>query len=138
MGCCDKKTTIDDVYVPLNKRLVAFAKQITDKEIMRRYPSTKLFMFTFIDNDRMCTECAEKFGEMLEWFNRYGVLNDPVNNVKWIFEDEMEKNLIALDIGISKSPTHLICDGDGNVKDIVTGFPSSEWLEKHFLQMLGA
>lgn len=136
MGCCDKKKSIDDIYIPINRRLIDFATQITDAETRLRYPSTKLYLFTFIDNEQMCTECAEKFGSMLEWMSKYGLMTDPVNNVKWIIEDEMFKNHIVNDIGITKSPTHLICDGNGNIRDIVAGFPTPEWLESHFLQML--
>lgn len=136
MGCCDKKKSVDDIYIPINRRLVDFALQLTDPMLLHRFPATKLFIFTFVDRERMCTECTEKFGVMLDWFNKYGLMSDPINNVKWIFEDEMAENHIVNDIGITKSPTHLICDGDGNIKDIVAGFPSAEWLEKHFLQLL--
>lgn len=136
MGCCDKQKSIEDVYIPINRRLMDFALQSTDQGILNKYPSTKLYVFTFSDDKRLCTECAEKFGDMLGWFTRYGILEDPVNNVKWIFEDEMDKNHISNDIGLSKSPTHLICDNMCNILDIVPGFPTPEWLEKHFLPML--
>lgn len=136
MGCCDKKKSINQLYLPLNRRLVDFAIKSTDEAILKRFPTTKLFILTFVDSTKTCIECAEKFTEMINWFSKYNLLEDPINNVKWIFEDEMEKNLIIDDIGLVISPSNLICDGNGNIIDIVTGFPSTEWLEQYLLPMV--
>jgi hypothetical protein len=81
-------------------------------------------------------DCIEKIQVMVAWFEKFGLLKNPVNNVKWIFEDNMSKNLICRDMGITKSPTHLICDSSGNIMDIVTGFPDENWLEKNILPLV--
>ena len=138
MGCCDKAKNVDQIYIPMNRRLLEFAKQTTDEELLKRFPTTKLYIFSFTDKTKMCAECAEKFGDMISWFQKYSLLDDPVRNVKWIFEDEMDKNLIVDDMGITKSPTHLLCNDSGYILDIVTGFPSPDWLEQHLLPLVKA
>lgn len=136
MGCCDKAKSTNDIYVPLNQRLIQFAIDNTEYQLRKKFPTTKLYIFSFADFTKSCGTCHEKFSEMVNWFHKYGVLENPINNVKWIFEDDMSKNLIADDIGLGKSPTHLFCDSNGNIIDIVPGFPSEEWLEKYILPLV--
>ena len=70
------------------------------------------------------------------WFHKYGLFTDPVRNVKWIVENEPNKNLIYQEIGFVKSPMHIFTLGNGNVIDIVAGFPDEHWLEKYILPII--
>lgn len=136
MTCCGK-TSSDDVYKPLNRRLVEWGEEVTGPDALIRYPGTKLWVFTFASfDDSSCISCQEKLSAMVNWFHKYGLLENPINNVKWIFEDEMDDNLIAKDISLTKSPTHLFCNENGDIIDIVLGFPSPEWLEKYILPLV--
>lgn len=137
MTCCDGKTFGNQIYTPLNKRLLEFGKDATNPILMEKFSATSLWIFSFLDkSDMACLECIEKIQIMVAWFEKFGLLKNPVNNVKWIFEDDMTKNLICRDMGITKSPTHLICDSYGNIMDIVTGFPDENWLEKNILPLI--
>lgn len=132
MGCCGKKFG-RQTYLPLNKRLLEYGTENTNTQLISKFSNTTLWMFTFIDPSEMCVECTEKFQIMVDWFEKFGLLKNPVKNVKWIFEDDMKNNLICQDMGLQKSPTHLLCDSEGRILDIVVGFPEEEWLEKHLL-----
>lgn len=136
MGCCDKNTSVNQIYQSITDRLKEFAINNTGPELLKKFPTTKVYLFTFLDIGTMCTECKEKLAAMHSWVTKYNLLEDPVNNMKWILEDEMKKNLIVDDMGITKSPTHIICDGNCRILDIVTGYPSPDWMEKHFLQFI--
>ena len=136
MSCCDKPNSSDQVYVPLNRRLIAFANESTDSDYLAMYPRTKLYIFMFADLINPCVECRDKFTALVDWFTKYNLLHDPVNNVKLIIEHEMDKNLICVDLGLANSPTFMICDPDGNVMDMLSGYPSQEWLEKYILPLV--
>lgn len=131
-GCCGDGE-YQKIYVPLNKRLVEFGKESTDSEILNKYPYTKMWVFTFIDHEEMCVDCQSKFSSMVNWFNKYGILDNSVNNTKWIIEPDMRNNLIAKEISITKSPTTYFCDENGNIFNIIVGFPEDEWLEEYIL-----
>lgn len=136
MSCCRDKFG-NQLYVPLNTRLVNFGKESTAPELLEKFPDTHIWLFSFFDQkDTECPDCTIKFQEMIEWFEKFGLLKNPVNNVKWIFEDNIKSNLICRDVGITKSPTHLICNSDGNILDILQGFPDSEWLTKYMLPIV--
>ncbi len=136
MGNCCEKTFGDQTYLPLNKRLIRFGEENTDPDLLEKFNNTTLWMFTFIDSTKLCIECEQKFLVMLNWVQQFGLLKNPVNNVKWVVEDDMLNNLICRDIGIEKSPTHLLCDKMGNILDIVVGFPDEKWLEKYILPLV--
>lgn len=137
MDCCNGKTFGDQLYIPLNKRLLEFGKDSTNPILMEQFSTTSLWIFSFLDNnDTMCMDCIEKIQIMVSWFDKFGLLKNPINNVKWIFEDDMLNNLISRDLGMTKSPTHLICDSNGNIIDIVTGFPDENWLNKNILPLV--
>lgn len=137
MACCDDKLFGNQIYVPLNKRLIEFGKDSTNPIFMEQFNVTTLWIFTFLNKDDIiCVDCINKIQIMVAWFEKFGLLKNPVNNVKWIFEDDMLNNLICRDIGISKSPTHLFCNSDGNIIDIVTGFPDENWLDNNILPLV--
>ena len=135
MGCCDD-TPIDDVYVPLHKRLVDYGKDSCDNQLLSRYSYTRLWVFSFYDDENLCIDCETKFSSMIQWFNKYGLLEDVIKNVKWIVDDDIDNNLLLKDMGIKKTPVHLFCDTDGKIIDIIFGFPSQKWLEKYILPVV--
>ena len=137
MTCCDDKLFGNQIYIPLNKRLLEFGKDSSNPILMEQFSVTKLWIFTFLDkNDTICVDCISKIQIMVNWFEKFGLLKNPINNIKWIFEDDMSNNLICRDMGISKSPTHLLCDSDGKIIDIVTGFPDENWLDSNILPLV--
>lgn len=136
MSCCNKKAQIDYIYVPINKRLVEFGKEVSGEQLMREYSNTFMWLFTFYGDDDLCDDCQFKFAAMNQWFIKYGLFTDPIRNVKWILEDEPEKNLIYQEMGFTKTPMHLFCDSNGKIIDIIMGFPTPEWLEKYILPLV--
>ena len=120
-------------YMPTNRRLIEYGKEASGAEIMEKFNYTKMWVFTFIDSKQMCIECKEKYLTMLEWFEKYELLDNPVNNVKWVVDPDMNNNLIAKDLHLIKSPTTLFCDSNGNIFNMHIGFPDTEMLEEYIL-----
>lgn len=136
MTCCDKKAPIDHVYVPLNKRLVDFGKEVSGEDLMKEYSYTFMWIFTFYTEDDLCDDCQYKFSIMYQWFQKYGLFTDVTRNVKWIHEHEPDKNLIYREMGFTKTPMHLFCDSEGKIIDMIMGFPTPEWLDKYILPLV--
>lgn len=137
MSCC-KENFGDNLYLPLNQRLLKYGADNTAPEMMLKYPETAVWIFSFFDKESMeCEDCMSKFKSMVMWFEKFGLLKNPINNVKWILTDDMKISLIYRDIGLStNSPTHLICDKSGNILDIIKGFPDDRFLEKYILPLV--
>lgn len=135
MSCCED-TPIDGEYVSLNKRLIQYGKDSFSEELLKKYPHTHMWVFTFLDEDDMCIECQTKFSKMSQWFSKYNLLDDVMKNVKWVFDDEIKNNLIFKDLGINKTPVHLFCDSNGKIIDIIYGFADVDWLDKHILPLI--
>jgi len=135
MACCEEKL-ISDIYVPLNKRLLDFGSEIIGPQLMFKCPQTMIWIFTFYYDEDMCDDCKLRFSAMNHWFQQYELFDDPIRNVKWIVEDEPNKNLIFSEIGFTKTPMHIFCRGDGSIIDIVTGFPEPRWLTKYILPII--
>lgn len=135
MACCEEKA-IGDIYTPLNKRLVEFGSEVLGPAFISKMPHTLLWIFTFFYEEDLCEECKVKFTNMNYWFHKYGLFEDPVRNVKWIVENEPNKNLIYQEMGFTKSPMHIFTNENGDVIDIVTGFPEERWLEKYILPII--
>lgn len=136
MTCCNKKAPLDHIYVPLSKRLIEFGAEVSGEQLMREYSTTFMWIFTFADAKEICEECNFKLAAMNDWFMQYGLFTDPTHNVKWIYEDEPEKNLIYKEMGFTKTPMHVFCDSSGKIIDIIMGFPTPEWLEKYILPII--
>lgn len=135
MSCC-KNIPIDGEYVPINKRLLEYGKEVYGEATLKEFPHTHLWIFTFYNEEDMCIECQEKFSNMLNWLTKYNLLNDPIKNTKWIIDDDIKNNLVFIDLELKKSPVHLFCDTNGKIIDIVYGFPSVSWLEKYILPLI--
>lgn len=138
MSCCNQNAQLDNIYLSLHKRLLEFGNEIYGEQLMASHPSTFMWIFTFYSDAELCEECQFSFSAMNKWFHDYGLFNNPIRNVKWIIEDEPEKNFIYKELGFSKTPMHLFCDKDGKIIDIIMGFPTPEWLEKHILPLIQA
>lgn len=136
MGCCDKKAPIDGIYVPLSKRLIEFGVETYGEQLMEKYRYTHVWVFSFYEDADMCEDCQMKFSAMNKWFMDYGLFDDPIRNVKWIVEDQPQKNLIYKEIGFTKTPMHIFTNSEGKIFDIVAGFPTAEWLEKYILPLI--
>jgi hypothetical protein len=136
MTCCKDKFG-NALYLPINTRLLEMGKKSTAPELLEKYPDTAIWLFSFFNKkDVECPDCFLKFQNMVAWFDKFGLLKNPVNNIKWIFEDDMDNNLICRDMGLTKSPVHIICNKDGNILDVLLGFPDENWLKKFILPMV--
>jgi hypothetical protein len=135
MGCCEDNI-LDEVYVPLNKRLINYGIECSDELFLKKFPRTHMWIFTFYNNEDLCIECEEKFAKMAKWFVKYGLLEDLAKHVKWIVDDEIKNNLILKDLGIEKTPVHLFCDSNGKIIDTAFGFPDPNWLQKYILPLI--
>lgn len=136
MSCCSDKFG-NQTYIPINKRLLKFGEESTDKSILEKFSDTKLWIFSFFDEkDASCADCMEKLKSMLEWFEKYNILKNPINNVKWIFEQNAKNNLIYNDLFVKKTPLHIITDSNGNIIDMVFGFPDDNWLKTYLLPLI--
>lgn len=134
MSCCNH--VFDDIYLPLNKRLVRFGNE-TYKEYDPNFNDVpKIWVFTFYKENETCDECKEMLSNMTSWFEKYGCFSDPLYKVHWILDDEPELNMIYKDIGFSKTPIHLFCDSNGNIFNIFTGIPDNEWLDRYILNII--
>lgn len=136
MACCKKKAQLDNIYTPISKRLVEFGKEVYGEEGMSQYKDTFLWVFSFYETSEMCEECKFKFTAMSKWFTDYGLFKNVNRNVKWVLEDEPTKNLIFVEMGLSKTPIHIFADSNGRIIDMVVGFPTIEWLESYILPLI--
>ena len=91
MTCCNKKTSLDTIYLPISRRLVDFGKEVYGEEGMNKYKETFMWVFSFYETEEMCEECRFKFSAMSKWFVDYGLFKNVTRNVKWVLEDEPTK-----------------------------------------------
>jgi hypothetical protein len=136
MSCCENKDPLDRIYVPLSERLIQFGEDTYGEMVMDKYKYTHMWVFTFYSDIDFCETCQKRFTSMNKWFSDYGLFDDPIRNVKWVVEDEPEKNMIYKEMGFTKTPMHIFTDSDGKIIDIFTGFPTPEWLEKYILPLI--
>lgn len=139
-GCNEKKKVLTDYslegeYLTLDKRLFEYGKEVYGKDLFKKFPITHIWIFTFYCAEEMekCEDCIVKLSKMGEWINKYGFLEDPIKNVKWVIDDEPGNNLILQDLHIEKMPVHIIANGEGKIFDVLYGFPDPRWLEKYIL-----
>jgi len=135
MGCCED-IPIDDVYIPLSTRLVDYGTDSYGEQLLNKFPHTHMWIFSFYKDEELCIDCEQKFADMAGWFTKYGLLEDSLKNVKWVVDDDVDNNLILKDLAIQKTPLHLFSDEHGKIIDVVFGFPSPQWLEKHILPLI--
>jgi len=138
MGCCGGGPPIDGIYVPLNKRLINYGREQYGEQLLEKFKKTHIWLFTFYDdkNIRGCQECGSKLSEMGSWFAKYGLFDNLIKNVKWVIDDNVSNNMILKDMNVTKTPVHFFCDEQGKIIDIVYGFPTPDWLEKHILPLV--
>lgn len=134
MAQCCPETEIDGIYKPLCRRLVDFGKEVyADCSSEQR---VIMWVFSFYDGMANCKVCKHSLDEMYGWFNKYGLLNDPVRGVRMVVEDEPHTNMICNDFGFTKLPMHIFTDGDGRIIDMLFDFPEGEWLDRYILPYL--
>lgn len=132
--CCPETPEIDGIYKPLCRRLVDFGNKVyadckTDQRVI-------MWVFSFYNGMANCKVCKHALEEMYGWFNKYGLLNDPVRGVRMVVEDEPHTDKFYVELGFTKLPMHIFADGNGRVIDILYDFPDSEWLDKYILPYL--
>ena len=134
MTCCEEKPFGSEIYLPLNEKLLEYGKNMTSPDVLNTFPDTFMWLFSFFKKDDLeCVECADNLSKMVQWVDKYNLLKSPTRNFKWIFDVEMEKNNISIDIGITKTPTHILADKNGRILDMFLGIPNEEFLNKHLL-----
>ena len=118
-----------NIYMPLNERLIEFAKDSTTNPDIHKV-DFKLYVFTFVDSDEDCSVCSDTINALIHWFTKYDLLKPSMGIASWIIDEHMTTNAICDDIGMVASPTTLFCDSHGNIMDIILGSPGEKWLEK--------
>lgn len=134
MGCCGH--VFDDIYLPLNQRLVRFGNEVFSEFNPDYNEVPKIWLFTFYEESDACDECKHMLSEMNNWFEKYGFFSDPMFKVNWVLEDDPKNNMIYKEIGFNKAPIHLFCDSHGNIFNIFNGIPDIEWLDKYILNVI--
>lgn len=122
---------INGIYKPLSKRLVDFGNEVYSD--CKSSQNVIMWVFSFYDGLANCKICKHSLEEMYDWFNKYGLLNDPVRGVRIVIEDEPSTNMIYSDLRFNTVPVHIFADGEGKVIDILYDFPDTEWLNKFIL-----
>lgn len=134
--CCSDEVVVKGIYKPLNQRLLDFGNEVyKDCETEQR---VIMWVFSFYDPESTCKACKNAFDTMYNWFNQYGLTNDPVHGVRMVVEDEPNKNLIYMDLGINKLPMHIFTDSKGKIFDIIYEFPEKKWLDEYILPYIQA
>ena len=132
--CCPDTPDIDGIYKTFSRRLLDFGKEVyagcnTEQRVI-------MWIFSFYDGMSKCKVCKHALDDMYGWFNKYGMLNDPVHGVRMVIEDEPHTNMIYNDLGFTKLPMHIFTDAEGKIIDILFDFPDAEWLNKYILPVL--
>lgn len=120
----------DNIYIPMNERLVRYMDESSPDGISKL--NNKLKIFTFIDSKSDCIECISSIEEISEWVTDNKLIE--TNSVNWLVTADMNTNLICRDIGMIASPTHLLCDTNGNIMDVIVGGVTRKWLDDHVLK----
>lgn len=131
--CCEK-AIIRSGYVPLSRRLLEYGEESYSDSTLTQ--NVVMWVFSFFDEDSMCRKCRMAFGEMFDWFDRYGLFKDPVRGVRMVIEPQASQNLIYADLGMEKLPANIFCDAEGRIIDIIFEFPEARWLEEHILPVI--
>ena len=134
--CCSDEVVVKGMYKPLGKRLVDFGNEVyancdTNQRII-------MWVFSFYDPNTTCKACKNAFDTMYNWFNQYGLTNDPVRGVRMVVEDEPESNLIYRDMKVTGLPMHIFTKPNGDIFDIIYEFPEPKWLDEYILPYIQA
>ena len=136
MSCCKGGPPIDGIYIPLNKRFIMYGEEAYGEHLLEKFPRTYIWLFTFYEDSKLCQECSTKLSDMGAWFNKYGLFDNVIRNVKWVVDDDIQNNMILRDLNVKKTPIHFFCDDEGKIIDIIYGFPTTNWLEKYILPLV--
>jgi len=138
MSCCESIDMVNNSYDPIHKRLYNFGKEVYGPYAMEAFPKTAMWIFTFVEPGGACMSCGNMLDFMNEWFLKYSYFSDVRKHVKWIIEEELDRNLIWNQLGLINAPVHIFCNGNGLIFDIFHGFPDNEWLDDNILPWLEA
>lgn len=129
--CCSDGVFISGEYQPLSHRLLSYGEEAY-KDV-KKHQRVVMWVFLFYDESDLCPKCKESFRDMFDWFNKYGLFNDPIRCVRTVVEPEPMKNLIYTDLGMKKLPAVVFADEKCRILDILFEFPGPRWLEEYVL-----
>lgn len=97
-----------------------------------------VWIFAFFDEKELCAKCRTELTEMIEWFTKYDLFENPTRSARLVLETEPQNNLILADRGITKLPLFIYCDANGRIFDERYEFPTVKWLETNILPIFGS
>jgi hypothetical protein len=132
MPCCHEYEPNTDLSViPLGKRLVKYGTEFLGPEYMKRFPTTKCWVFTFIDGNTKCKSCLSAMMEMNDWMINSGLLTSIQHNVKFVLEANPSTNRILKEYALPTPPLHLFCRENGDIFHMHVSIPGKKWLETY-------
>jgi hypothetical protein len=132
--CCSDGVFISGEYQPLCQRLLAYGHEAY-KDVTKRQ-RVVMWVFVFYDESQMCPKCKESYRDMLNWFNKYGLFEDPIRGVRIVIEPEPQKNLLFNDYHKTQLPCVIFADEKCRVLDEVFEFPGERWLNETILPFI--
>lgn len=129
-SCCGE-AIIRAGYHTISQRLLMYGQEAYSENTTKQ--RTVMWVFSFFDQENMCKKCKTAFGEMYDWFDKYGLLTSLSTGVRIVLEPQPEQNLIYTDLGMNKLPANIFCDEHGKIIEILFEFPDKKWLENYIM-----
>lgn len=131
MSACCGKAVIRAGYETISQRFLNYGREAYAENTKKQ--RVVMWVFSFFDEQNMCKTCRTAFGEMFDWFNKYGLFDSLSTAVRLVIEPSPEQNLIYKDLGMEKLPANVFCDSEGKIIEILFEFPDSRWLDNYIL-----
>lgn len=128
--CCGK-AIITAGDSSLSARLLKYGQEAYAD--LKKEQRVIMWIFAWIDEKNMCQKCRSDFADMIEWFNKYDLFENPARAARLVIETKPENNRILGDREITKLPLFLYCDEHGRIIDERFIFPEVKWLEQNIL-----
>lgn len=125
---------IPGTYVPLSRRLLEYGKAIYGGDRCNR--RFILWVFAFYDASDECPVCKHALSGMIDWFNKFGLVDNPSRCIGFVLEDEPASNMIFNDLKFPMSPVTVFADPEGRVLDIIYEFPDGDWMDRYILPII--
>jgi len=132
--CCGDPVRIDGIYKPLSLRLLEYGKAAyKDTTSSQR---VVMWVFSFYEAKDECPVCKHGIETMYNWFDKYGLLENPARGVRIVIDDEAKKSAILDDMHVDFAPVNIFTDSEGKVIDMLFEFPNEPWLDKYILPFI--
>jgi hypothetical protein len=95
-----------------------------------------MWVFSFYEAKDECPVCKHGIETMYNWFNKYGLLENPARGVRIVIDDEASRSAILDDMHVDFAPVNIFTDADGKVIDMLFEFPNEPWLDKYILPFI--